>query len=88
MISLERWRATRSPLADDDATRGVARSTRVARLVLPSLLFIALGALVAVLFDGTGANAIAIFLVGVGCVVAVSTVFWWIGRSEDRERGP
>ncbi len=40
----------------------------------------------AVLVDGTAGTAIAIFLVGVGCVVAVSTVFWYIGRSEDRDR--
>jgi hypothetical protein len=60
----------------------------VVRLVLPSLIPIVLGAVVAALFEGTAANAIAIFLIGVGCVVAVSTVFWWIGRSEDREREP
>jgi hypothetical protein len=60
----------------------------VVRLVLPSLIPIVLGAVVAALFVGTAANAIAIFLIGVGCVVAVSTVFWWIGRSEDREREP
>jgi hypothetical protein len=58
------------------------------RLVLPPLLLIVVGAAVAVIFDGTAANAIAIFLIGVGCVVAVSAVFWWIGRSEDRERNP
>jgi hypothetical protein len=57
-------------------------------MVLPSLVLIVAGAVVAVAFDGTAANAIAIFLVGVGCVVAVSTVFWRIGRSEDREREP
>jgi hypothetical protein len=55
---------------------------------VPALLLIAVGAAVALLFDGTAANAIAIFLIGVGCVVAVSTVFWRIGRSEDSERGP
>ena len=56
------------------------------RLALPPLLLIALGAAVAVLVDGTAGTAIAIFLIGVGCVVAVSTVFWYIGRSEDRDR--
>jgi hypothetical protein len=56
------------------------------RLVLPPLLLIVVGAAVAVIFDGTAANAIAIFLIGVGCVAAVSAVFWWIGRSEDRDR--
>jgi hypothetical protein len=58
----------------------------LSRLVLPPLLLIALGAAVAVFFDGTAATAIAIFLVGVGCVVAVSAVFWQIGRGEDRDR--
>jgi hypothetical protein len=56
------------------------------RLVLPPLLLIALGAAVAVLVDGTAGTAIAIFLIGVGCVVAVSAVFLEIGRSEDRDR--
>jgi len=56
------------------------------RYVLPPLLLIALGAAVAVLVEGTTGTAIGIFLIGVGCVVAVSTVFWQIGRSEDRDR--
>jgi hypothetical protein len=55
-------------------------------LVLPPLLLIVAGAAVAVLADGTTAQAVAIFLIGVGCVAAVSGVFWRIGRSEDRER--
>jgi hypothetical protein len=55
-------------------------------LVLPPLLLIVVGAAVAALFDSTVAQAVGIFLIGVGCVVAVSTVFWRIGRSEDRER--
>ena len=56
------------------------------RLALPPLLLILAGAAVAALADGTTAQAIGIFLIGVGCVVAVSAVFWQIGRSEDRER--
>jgi hypothetical protein len=56
------------------------------RLVLPPLLLIALGAAAAVLIEGTAGTAIAIMLVGTGCVVAVSLVFWEIGRSEDRDR--
>jgi hypothetical protein len=55
-------------------------------LIVPPLLLIVLGAAVAVLFDSSAANAVAIFLIGVGCVVAVSAVFWQIGRSEDRDR--
>ncbi len=56
------------------------------RLALPPLLLIALGAAVAALVEGTAGTAIAIVLVGSGCVIAVSLVFWEIGRSEDRER--
>jgi hypothetical protein len=56
------------------------------RLVLPPLLLIALGAAAAVLIEGTAGTAMAIMLVGSGCVVAVSLVFWQIGRSEDRDR--
>jgi hypothetical protein len=55
-------------------------------LVLPPLLLILVGAAVAALFESTAAQALGIFLIGVGCVVAVSAVFWRIGRSEDRER--
>jgi hypothetical protein len=58
----------------------------VTRLALPPLLLVVAGAAVAVLSDGTTANAIAIFLIGVGCVAAVSAVFWKIGRGEDRDR--
>ena len=56
------------------------------RLALPPLLLILVGAAVAAMADGTTAQALGIFLLGVGCVVAVSAVFWRIGRSEDRER--
>ena len=56
------------------------------RLVLPPLLLIALGAAAAILVDGTAGTAIAIMLVGSGCVLAVSLVFWQIGRSEDADR--
>jgi hypothetical protein len=56
------------------------------RYVLPPLLLIALGAAAAVLIDGTAGSAIAILLIGIGCVVAVSAVFWRIGESEDRDR--
>jgi hypothetical protein len=56
------------------------------RYVLPPLLLIVLGAAAAVLIDGTAGSAIAILLIGIGCVVAVSSVFWRIGESEDRDR--
>jgi hypothetical protein len=54
--------------------------------VLAPLLLIALGAAAAALIEGTTGTAIAIMLVGTGCVLAVSMVFWEIGRSEDRDR--
>ena len=54
--------------------------------ILAALLLVVVGVVVAVLSGSTAADAIAIFLIGVGCVVAVSLVFWRIGRSEDRER--
>ena len=56
------------------------------RLVLPPLILIALGAIAALAIPGTAGTAAAIVLVGTGCVVAVSLVFWEVGRSEDEER--
>ena len=56
------------------------------RLVLPPLVLIALGALAAFVIPGTAGTAAAIVLVGTGCVVAVSLLFWEVGRSEDEER--
>ncbi len=56
------------------------------RLVAAALLLVALGAAAAVLVPGAAGTAAAIVLVGTGCVVAVSAVFWRIGRSEDEER--
>jgi hypothetical protein len=56
------------------------------RLILLPLLLIALGAAAALLIPGTAGTAVAIVLVGTGCVVAVSLMFWLVGRSEDEER--
>jgi hypothetical protein len=56
------------------------------RLVLPPLVLIALGAIAALVVPGTAGTAAAIVLVGTGCVVAVSLLFWEVGRSEDEER--
>lgn len=57
------------------------------RIVLPPLVLIVLGAIAAVALPGKAGTAAAIVLVGTGCVVAVSLVFWEVGRSEDEERG-
>ena len=56
------------------------------RIVLPPLVIIVLGAIAAVVLPGKAGTAAAIVLVGTGCVVAVSLVFWEVGRSEDEER--
>jgi hypothetical protein len=55
-------------------------------ILIAPLLLIALGAAAAIVFPGTAGSAIAILLVGSGCVLAVSLVFWRIGRGEDRDR--
>src|SRR3954468_1168918 len=36
--------------------------------------------------DSTAGKGVALMLFGVGCVVAVSGVFWAVGKSEDAER--
>jgi hypothetical protein len=76
---------TRGTGADYDARRAW-QDPRVVWLIAPALLLVIVGAVVAVLSGSTAANAVAIFMIGVGCVVGVSLVFWRIGRSEDRER--
>ncbi len=54
--------------------------------MIPSAALLLLGVGAALLFDGTTGTAITVFLVGSALVVAVSTVFYAIGRSEDRDR--
>jgi hypothetical protein len=58
----------------------------IARIAVPPLILIALGAIAAVAIPGKAGTAAAIVLIGTGCVVAVSLVFWEVGRSEDEER--
>jgi hypothetical protein len=36
--------------------------------------------------DSTAGKGIALLLFGIACVVAVSAVFWAVGKSEDAER--
>jgi len=36
--------------------------------------------------DSTAGKGVALLLFGIGCVVAVSAVFWVVGKSEDNER--
>jgi ABC-type sugar transport system permease subunit len=56
------------------------------RLLVPPFALIVLGAIAAVAIPGKAGTAAAIALVGTACVVAVSMVFWEVGRSEDEER--
>jgi hypothetical protein len=53
--------------------------------VILGLLAVA-GLAVVLAADDTTGDAIGIGLVGLACVGAVSLVFLWIGRSEDRDR--
>jgi hypothetical protein len=55
------------------------------RVALPLGLLV-LAVVVALVFDGIGATAVAIVLVGTALVAAISIVFWEVGASEDRER--
>jgi hypothetical protein len=48
--------------------------------------FIAAGVIVAAAVDNSTGTGISAFLIGLGCVLALSIVFWEIGRSEDRDR--
>ena len=57
-----------------------------ARLVLAPLVLFLLGAAAAAVLPGRAGTAAAIVLVGTGCVVAVSLLFWHVGRSEDEDR--
>ena len=50
------------------------------------LAFVAAGIAVAALVDNPTGTGVSAFLIGVGCVFALSIVFYEIGRSEDRDR--
>ena len=58
----------------------------IAIRVAVTLAIVAVGVAVAVTVNTPVGTGIAGFLIGVGCVVGVSIVFYEIGRSEDRER--
>ena len=57
-----------------------------ARAALAPLLLVALGALAAVASTAPPARPPPSCSSGSGCVVAVSLLFWQVGRSEDEER--
>jgi len=54
--------------------------------VISPLAFILAGVGVGVVVDNPVGTGIAGFLIGVGCVIAMSIVFFEIGRSEERDR--
>jgi hypothetical protein len=52
-----------------------------------SLVLIAIGIALAAAAGGSVAlTAVGVAIAGIGTVVGVSTAFWIIGRSEDRDR--
>lgn len=52
-----------------------------------SLVLIAIGIALAAAAGGSVAlTAVGVAIAGIGTVVGVSTAFWLIGRSEDRDR--
>jgi hypothetical protein len=54
---------------------------------IAAFVLIAVGIAIAALAGGSVAlTAIGVFIAGVGSVVGVSSAFWIIGRSEDRDR--
>ncbi len=58
------------------------------RGVIVGVVALMLAAVVVLVFagDSVAGKGIALMLFGIGCVVAVSGVFWAVGRSEDEER--
>jgi hypothetical protein len=61
-----------------------SRRTLALRIGVPVALVVA-GAVLAIAFGGT-AGIIGAGLIGVAVVLAISNVFYEVGRSEDRER--
>src|SRR4051794_5482154 len=58
------------------------------RALIAGIVGLAVAAIVVLVVAGgsTAGKGIALMLFGVACVVAVSGVFWAVGRSEDAER--
>ncbi|MEA2273492.1 MAG: hypothetical protein QOI98_2200 [Solirubrobacteraceae bacterium] len=54
--------------------------------VVPPLLIIGAGVAVAATSDSSLGTGVSAFLVGVGFVIAIATVFLEVGLSEDRQR--
>jgi hypothetical protein len=61
-----------------------SRPARLRRVAVTAAVLLA-GALLALLTDGVAA-IVGAGLIGVGAVLAISSVFYEVGRSEDRDR--
>lgn len=55
-------------------------------IALTSLALIVIGCVIAAVFTATALDAIGITIAGVGLVGLISSAFYAIGLSEDRER--
>src|SRR3954470_7613161 len=58
------------------------------KMLIAAVTALALAAIIVLVLagDSTAGKGVALALFGVACVVAVSAVFWVVGRSEDAER--
>src|SRR3954470_10844296 len=67
---------------------GLSRMLGSVRGVIVGVAGLLLAAILVLVFagDSTAGKGVALLLFGIGCVVAVSAVFWVVGRSEDAER--
>src|SRR3954447_13298017 len=67
---------------------GLSRMLGFVRGVIVGVVVLMLAAVLVLVFAGgsIAGKGVALMLFGIGCVVAVSGVFWAVGRSEDEER--
>src|SRR3954468_18947732 len=79
--------APRCHHAGSDMKR-LSRMLRFVRGVVFGVVGLMVAAVVVLVVAGgsTAGKGVALLLFGIGCVVAVSAVFWVVGRSEDEER--
>src|SRR3954468_16981202 len=79
--------APRCHHAGSDMKR-LSRMLRFVRGVIVGVVGLMVAAVVVLVVagDSTAGKGVALLLFGIGCVVAVSAVFWVVGRSEDAER--
>src|SRR3954463_14938967 len=70
------------------AMAGLSRMLGFVRGVIVGVVALMVAAILVLVFAGgsTAGKGVALLLFGIACVVAVSAVFWAVGRSEDEER--